>query len=40
MILPSMCDSDSKLMYTTITLAAEVITVGVNEIATFDNKWT
>ena len=33
-------DSDSKLMYSQITIAAEVIVVGVNETATFDNKWT
>ena len=33
-------DSDSKLMYTTITLAAEIINVGENDIAEFNNNWT
>lgn len=30
-------DNDSKLMYTTVTLSAEIITVGGK--ATFDNEW-
>ena len=33
-------DSDSKLMYTTITLAAEIIIVGANDTAEFNNNWT
>lgn len=33
-------NSDSKLMYTTITLAAEVITVGLLDMATYRNEWT
>lgn len=35
-------DNDSKLMYTTVTLSAEIISVGegVMGSAIFDNKWT
>ena len=33
-------NSDSKLMYTTVTIVAEKITVGVGDIAIYDNEWT
>jgi len=33
-------DHDDKLMYTTITIAAEIIKVGSNDIAEFNNDWT
>ena len=33
-------DSDSKLMYTTVTIIAEIITIGSNDTAQFDNEWT
>ena len=33
-------DSDSRLMYTTITLAAEIINIGSSDTADFDNEWT
>ena len=33
-------NSDSKLMYSTITLAAEIIIVGGIDIAEFNNEWT
>ena len=33
-------DSDSKLMYTTVTSAAEVVKVGANDTAEFNNDWT
>ncbi len=33
-------DSDSRLMYSTITIVAEIITIGENDTAEFDNEWT
>ena len=33
-------DKDSKLMYTEVTLAAEIIQVGTNDIAEFNNEWS
>ena len=33
-------DSDSKLMYTTVTLSAEKIFVGENDYAMLNNEWT
>ena len=33
-------DSDSRLMYTTITLAAEIINIGQCDTADYDNEWT
>jgi hypothetical protein len=27
-------------MYTTVTIIAEIITIGSNDIAQFDNEWT
>ena len=33
-------DSDSKLMYTTVTIVAESITVGRLDLAVFHNEWT
>ena len=33
-------DNDSKLMYTTITLSAEVIRIGAIDSALFSNEWT
>lgn len=33
-------DSDSRLMYTTITLAAEIINIGQSDTADYDNEWT
>lgn len=33
-------DSDSKLMYTTVTIAAEKILIGESGDVTFDNEWT
>ena len=32
-------DSDSRLMYTTITLAAEIITIGSGSKAEYSNEW-
>lgn len=33
-------DKDSKLMYTTITISAEIINIGTLDVATFTNEWT
>ena len=33
-------DKDSKLMYSEITIAAEIIQVGSNDIAEFNNEWS
>jgi len=33
-------NSDSKLMYTTVTIVAEIITVGSGDAAVYDNEWT
>ena len=33
-------DKDSKLMYTEVTIAAEIIQVGSNDIAEFNNEWS
>lgn len=33
-------DNDSKLMYTTITISAEIIRIGTLNSATFTNEWT
>ncbi|MBQ3630887.1 MAG: hypothetical protein II949_06580 [Prevotella sp.] len=33
-------DSDSRLMYTTVTIAAELIIVGDSDTAEFNNEWT
>ena len=33
-------DSDSRLMYTTVTIVAEIITIGENDVAEFNNEWT
>jgi hypothetical protein len=32
-------NNDSKLMYTTVTLAAETITVGRLDLAIYHNEW-
>jgi len=32
-------DNDSKLMYTTVTISAEVIRIGTIDSATFNNEW-
>lgn len=33
-------DNDSKLMYTTVTISAEIIRIGTLNSATFTNEWT
>ena len=33
-------DSDSRLMYTTVTITAEIINVGNSDKAEYDNEWT
>ena len=33
-------DNDSKLMYTTVTISAQTITIGSNSLAEFSNEWT
>ena len=33
-------NSDSRLMYTTVTIVAEIITIGANDIAEYNNEWT
>jgi len=33
-------DNDSKLMYTTVTISAEIIRVGSMDTAVFSNEWT
>ena len=33
-------DSDSKLMYTTVTISAQIIQVGTIDQAVFSNEWT
>lgn len=33
-------DNDSKLMYTTITLSAEIIRIGSAQSATFNREWS
>lgn len=33
-------DNDSKLMYTTVTISAEIIRIGNNGDAEFTNEWT
>lgn len=33
-------DSDSRLMYTTVTISAEVIRIGTFDSAMFTNEWT
>jgi len=33
-------DHDSRLMHTRVTIAAEIITVGSNDQAEFNNDWT
>ena len=33
-------DNDSKLMYTTVTISAEVIRIGALDSALFTNEWT
>jgi len=33
-------DNDSKLMYTTVTLSARVISIGDRDYAKFNNEWT
>lgn len=33
-------DNDSKLMYTTVTLSAEIIRIGSLDTAVFTNEWT
>lgn len=33
-------DNDSKLMYTTVTLSAEIIRIGSADSAIFTNEWT
>jgi hypothetical protein len=33
-------DSDSRLMYTTVTITAEIINVGDSDKAEYDNEWT
>ena len=33
-------DSDSKLMYTTVTISAQIIRIGTVDSATFINDWT
>lgn len=32
-------DNDSKLMYTTVTISAEIIRIGTIDSATFNNEW-
>lgn len=33
-------DNDSKLMYTTVTISAEIIRIGAADSAVFTNEWT
>lgn len=33
-------DNDSKLMYTTVTISAEIIRIGAVDSAVFTNEWT
>lgn len=33
-------DNDSKLMYTTVTISAEIIRIGTSDTARFSNEWT
>ena len=33
-------DADSRLMYTTVTIVAEIISIGGNDVAEFNNEWT
>ena len=33
-------DNDSKLMYTTVTISAEIIRIGMLDSAMFTNEWT
>ena len=33
-------DNDSRLMYTTVTISAEIIKIGSNDTALFTNEWT